>query len=168
MSLKAFKIIVFLGMGLILKSCSYSFTGVALSEGIETVSVEFFPNEAEIIIPSLSQNFTEALRDRLQRQTRLSLIERNGDIQYSGAIVGYSVDPVTVGQNDRANQSRLSISVKVNYVNTMETSQSFEKTFNGYEDFDNSQNLNSIQAELIETINDRIIQDIFNQTVNNW
>ena len=43
----------------------YSFTGASISPDIKTVSVQFFPNRAPIVQPSLSNLFTEKLKDKL-------------------------------------------------------------------------------------------------------
>ena len=51
---------------------AYSFTGANISPQVKTYSVYYFPNRARLINPTLSQSFTEALREKLQRQTSLN------------------------------------------------------------------------------------------------
>ncbi|MDX9908205.1 MAG: hypothetical protein RBS23_01995, partial [Mariniphaga sp.] len=48
---------------------AYSFTGANISPQVKTYSVYYFPNRSRLINPTLSQSFTEALREKLQRQT---------------------------------------------------------------------------------------------------
>ena len=43
----------------------YSFSGASIPPEAKTVSVEYFQNNASLAPPTLSQTFTEALRDKL-------------------------------------------------------------------------------------------------------
>lgn len=151
-----------------MQACSYSFQGSALSSDIKSVSIATFPNEASLVVPTLSQTFSESLRDRFIRETNLNLVSRNGDIEFEGAITNYNVSAAAVQENDQASLSRLTIAIKVKYTNNLDESVNFEKTFSSSENFDANQNLSSVEDQLIEIILDRIIQDIFNASVNNW
>ena len=52
-------------IGSIINGCKvYSFTGASISSDIKTVSIKYFPNKASIVQPSLSQVFTEKLKDK--------------------------------------------------------------------------------------------------------
>jgi hypothetical protein len=150
----------------------YSFTGASVPPEAETFSVERFPNNAGLGPPTLSQTFTQDLRDRFMRQTDLDLTDRNGDIQYSGSIVDYEVEPVAVQGNqegnDQASLNRLTMTVKVRYRNTIEEKDSFEREFSRFADFEADQSLSDVENELIEEINDQLTQDIFDASLSDW
>lgn len=152
-----------------LQGCGpYSFTGASIPPEVETFSVQNFPNEADLVNPEVSRIFTEELKDQFLQTTRLQLVDQNGDLDFSGNIQRYHVSPTAVQSNDRASRTRLKITVKVNYENKYKKDQNFTKTFSNYEDFDSDQNLNQVEAQLVEDITDQLVQDIFNATVNNW
>lgn len=146
----------------------YSFTGASIPAGAETVSVKFFPNNADLVEPTLSQTFTEALRDKFVSQTNLELVSGDGDLQFEGEITSYKVTPVAITGNQTAALNRLTISVKVKFVNLLDESKSFESSFSRYEDFPSEQDLASTQQELIDQINEMLVEDIFNKSVVNW
>lgn len=147
----------------------YSFTGAAIPAEVETVQVDFFPNRANLVVPQLSQEFTEKLRDKFVQETRLSLVRQNGDIQYSGQITGYNYATQAVsGETERASESRLTVNIKVRYASKAEPETNFEKNFSQFVTFDANQNPGAIEDELIDQVTERLIQDIFNATVNNW
>jgi len=50
----------------------------------------------------------------------------------------------------------------------LEPEQNFETSFSGYEDYPSSQNLVSVEDELMGLIIDKIVEDIFNKSVANW
>ena len=50
----------------------YSFTGASISPEIKTISIASFPNQASLVQPSLSQVFTEKLKDKFVSQTNLT------------------------------------------------------------------------------------------------
>lgn len=148
---------------------SYSFTGASISPDVKTVSIQYFANNASLVVPTLSRVFTDALKDYFTSQTNLILVDRNGDLNLEGAITGYSVQPIAIQGNETAAQNRLTISVTVKFTNKKNEKQDFEnKTFSRYQDYPSSQNLATVQDQLIKEIDDQLIQDIFNQAVVNW
>ncbi len=148
---------------------SYSFTGASISPDVKTVSIQYFANNASLVVPTLSRVFTDALKDYFTSQTNLILVDRNGDLNLEGAITGYSIQPIAIQGNETAAQNRLTISVTVKFTNKKNEKQDFEnKTFSRYQDYPSSQNLATVQDQLIKEIDDALIQDIFNQAVVNW
>ena len=147
----------------------YSFSGAAIPAEVKTVKVAFFPNKADLVVPQLSPEFTEQLRDKFVRETRLSLVQENGDLEFSGAITGYRYSTQTVsGATERASESKLTLNVKVRYANNAEPENNFERNFSQFVTFEANQNPAAIEEELINQVSERLIQDIFNATVNNW
>ena len=123
----------------------------------------------------MAQIFTNRLVDFYLQNTNLAQVVEDGELQLEGAVTGYRLAPVapTAAQNndliDAAALTRLTITVSVSYVNTTDETFDFEnKTFSFFEDFDSNQNLATIEADLINTIFDQVVLDIFNATVANW
>ncbi len=148
--------------------CSYSFTGASIAPDVKRVQVNFFPNQASLVQPSLSQTFTEKLRDRFVSQTNLELVKDDGDLLFEGAITNYYSQPLAIQGNEQAALNRLTISVQVKYTNKNDPDKSFDTAFSRYADFSSSQNLASVEVSLIDDICDQLINDIFNKSVVNW
>ncbi|MFB6306937.1 MAG: LPS assembly lipoprotein LptE, partial [Flavobacteriales bacterium] len=74
----------------IMQGCkvNISSTGADIPAEAETISVSLFPARAPLASPTLSQAFTEDLRDIFIKQTDLDLVEKDGDLQYKGKITG--------------------------------------------------------------------------------
>ena len=157
-------------IGNIAPSCSmrYSFTGANLSAEVKTFTVYYFPNRAKLVNPTVSQNFTEKLRTKLERQTSLNELSENGDLEFEGQITGYEFRPMSVQKNDVSAQTRLTITVNLKYTNHKPPFDNFEKTFSAYEDFDSSQPISAVEDGLTEDIIDKLTEDIFNATIANW
>ena len=135
---------------------------------VKTVAVQYFPNRAATIQPTLSQVFTERLKDYFLEQTNLSLEADAGDLNFSGEIVKYEVKPIAIQANEQAAQNRLSIAVKVKFENTKDESKNFEQKFSRYADYDSGQSLADVEEDLIEQITNELSEDIFNKAVVNW
>jgi len=133
----------------------------------KTISVAFFPNNAALVQPVLAQSFTEDLRSFFQTQSRLTLVPRAGDLQIEGSITDYRIAPVSVTDISAAT-NRLTITVSVRFTNTQDPTKDFESNFSRFADFPSSQNLVSIESELIQQINQQLAQDIFNKALINW
>ncbi len=152
---------------------TYSFTGAATSA--TTMQVDAFFNNTDLGPANLGPSFTNALKDYYQRNSSLKIVEENGELQIEGVITDYRltpVAPVSSGSNtqlDAAALTRLTISVRANYVDNIEPKNSFkDKTFSFYADFPNTQDLSAVQEDLEKRIFEQIMLDIFNATVANW
>jgi hypothetical protein len=163
------KIILSLIMITTLISCgAYSFTG-GNTGAAKTIQIDFFPNQAPLVEPALTQKFTNDFQDLFTRQTNLTLTSSNGDLYFSGEITGFRVTPMSGTSSQTAAQNRLTVTVNVRFVNKLVEKDDFEKTFSFYSDFDaNSQLTGSILENALDEIVERITQDIFNASVAKW
>ncbi|NQV77353.1 MAG: LptE family protein [Lutibacter sp.] len=152
------------------QSCGiYSFTGTNLHPDVKTVQIDYFPNNAILVEPSLSQEFTIRLQDLFTTQTNLTLVKSNGDLQFEGEITGYKINPMTATAQQTAAQNRLTITVNVRFFNNKLEEDNFEKTFSHYYDYDaNAQLTGSILEDSFNEILERVTQDVFNASVAKW
>ncbi|GAA4330831.1 hypothetical protein GCM10023149_36290 [Mucilaginibacter gynuensis] len=156
---------------LISQSCSITLNGSSIPPGLKTINIEFFENNAPLVVSNLSQDFTEALKARIRSQTRLSIVRGEANATMSGNIVNYTITPVSVeatGSNTPpiASGSRLSITVNVKYVNDVDKKLNFEQQFTKYSDFKGD--ISSQEQNLIVLINRQLTEDIFNKAFANW
>jgi len=145
-----------------------SLSGATIPPEAKTVSVDYFGNQSTIAGPHVPQIFTEKLRDVLQSQTNLSLVPKNGDLQFSGYIADYVVSPVSIQSSDKPAQNRLTISVFVKYTNPFDPSKSFEQIFTRFSDYDGTKNISEVENTLLAEIFRQLTEDIFNRAFNNW
>jgi len=88
----------------------YSFTGGSTGDA-KTIQVDYFPNTAILVEPTLSQGFTVALQDLFLRQTNLKLTDGGGDLHFEGEITQYRIIPIAATAEQTAAQNRLTGSV---------------------------------------------------------
>ncbi len=146
----------------------YSFSGASISPEIKTVSIDFFPNHAAIVQPTLSQAFTEKLKEKFVTQTNLRLIPKEGDLYFQGSIVDYSTQSVAIQGNETAALDRLNITVSVKFTNAKDEKQNFELNFSRFYEYQSSLSLASVEQQAITEINRQLVDDIFNKAVSNW
>ncbi|MBQ2187623.1 MAG: LptE family protein [Bacteroidales bacterium] len=154
---------------LVLTSCGiYSFTGASIPAEAKTVSVQHFPNNANLVNPMLSDIITNNLRDRFMNQTSLDEVSDNGDLAIEGEIIDYKTAPTAITGDQVAALNRLTITVNVRFYNRYDESKNFEQKFSQYDDYPSTQDLNVVQEALVNTICDKLCEDIFNKAVVNW
>ena len=155
---------------LIVHSCSiYSFTGTSIQPDVKTVTINYFEYQALKVNPSLSNDLTTALQDKFLKLTKLEQVDMDGDIEITGAVTGYDVKATAITANEQAAQNRLTITVKISFVNRKYPEDDFEnKSFSGFADFDAMQSLDAVEAALCEEIIEKLCDDMFNATVANW
>ena len=160
--------VLVLALAFVCQGCGiYSFSGASIPAEAKTVSVDYFPNHAQLVNPLLSNNLTNALRDAMTNQTTLDMVESGGDLSFEGEITDYKTSPVAItGQT--AAMNRLTITVKVRFSNRIDETKDFEQTFSRYEDYPSNQELISVQESLTATIVEQLVEDIFNKALVNW
>jgi hypothetical protein len=159
----------------LLVSC-YTFTGNSLNHDEKTILIKNFPNNAAMVNPTLSQDFTTMLQNRFLRNTSLKGATENADIIVEGEIVDYNPsiptaisNPITTdGGNIQAAQNKLTITVKVHYENSKFPEASFDRTYSDEAVFSSDLDINAIETSQVKLVNERIINKIFNDIVANW
>ena len=151
---------------------SYSFTGASISPSVKTVFVDFFTNRARVVNPTLSQTFTEAMKDKFVNESGLSMNRDQGDLEFSGEITGYEVRPLSIQQSEQgrdfASMNRLTVTVKVVFTNNKDHEKDFNTSFSAYFDWDSTHSLNEVESNAVQVIVEQLIDDIFNKSVANW
>jgi len=155
------------------QSCkiSYSFTGASISPDVKTISIQNIPNQAELVVPSLSQTCTEGLKDKFLSQTSLQLVNGTGDLNIEGEITDYRVKPMAIqstATTDVASLNRLTITIMIRFSNAKDPKQNYSQSFSRFSDYASSQSLDAIEETLIKEILDQINEDIFNKALANW
>ena len=155
---------------LIVHPCGiYSFTGTSIQSDVKTISISYFEYKALKVNPTLANQMTESLRDKFIKLTKLEQVDMDGDLQIEGSITGYDVKATAVTANETAAQNRLTVTVKISFVNKNHPEDDFDdKSFSAYADFDSSLSLDSKEAELCDEIVEKLCEDIFNATVAQW
>lgn len=151
-------------------SCGiYSFSGTSIQPDVNTITINYFEYKALKVNPSLSNDLTEAVKTRFRQMTRLEQVDVDGDLEISGEVTGYNVAASAIAAGDVASQNRLTITVKVSFINRKYPEDGFEnKDFSGYSDYDAVLSLDSVESGLVAEIVDKIVEDIFNATVAQW
>lgn len=157
-----------------LQSC-YTFTGSSLKDE-KTVQINEFPNNAPLVNPTLSQQFSTDIQNRFLQRTTLKGTKENPDILIEGEIIDYTITPTTISsttQNTAAgviqdSQNKLTITVKVHYENKVRPEASFDRTYSDEAVFNSNLSQNLIETSQVKIATDRIINKIFNDIVANW
>ncbi len=147
---------------------NYSFTGASISPEVKTFTVYYMPNRAPLVNPSLSQQLTEALQEKLTRQTSLDMINDGGDLEFEGQITDYSTQPMNISEGDASAQTRLTVKISVKYTNNTNHDEDWDKAFTAFEDYDSSRPLSAVEDELMTEIIEKLVEDVFNSSIANW
>lgn len=150
-------------------SISYKFNGANINyETTHSISIADFPNNAAMVNPNLSPHLSETIRDLFQRQTRLIILSKGGDLELEGEIVGYDITQGAISVDSYASESKLTIRVTVHFTNNIYPEESFDKTYSASQTFDASRLLTDVQDELCDIIVTEIAENIYNDTVAKW
>lgn len=154
-------------------SAKYSMSGSTTNAS--TISIVEYYNNADLGPANMSQVFTNDLKNYFVQNSSLSVVAEEGELQLEGEIADLRITPIAPTSTgdptaiNRASSTRLTITVKTTYINTLDEKLSFkDKSFSFYKDFDNELNVSDVEEAFIKEIFQRIINDIFNASVANW
>jgi hypothetical protein len=148
-------------------SVRYDLKGGAEIKG-NTISVQYFDNRATRVEPTLGQRLTDQLKDYMESNTKLRMINTMGDHDFSGEITDYRITPASIAAGDQAAKTRFTITIRVKYTNSIDPDSSFDSNFSRFRDFDSTQDFSAVEADLSEEIIEEIIEQIFNKAFVNW
>lgn len=169
--MKQYRLLILLLCALELQSCSisYKFNGASIDYSkIRSIAISEFPNNAALVYPALSADLTQGIRDIYQRQTRLEVSRKSGDLELEGEITGYALTPMAISADSYSAETKLTITVKVRFTNNVNPEESFDKTYSAYQTFESSQMLSDVQEELCNAMIKEIAENIYNDTVARW
>ena len=153
----------------LLSSCGiYSFSGTSIQPDVKTIHIPYVEYKALTVNPSLSNQMTEALKDKFRKLTRLEEVDVDADLDLVCEITGYDVRATAVTAQEVAAQNRLTVTVKAVFTNHKYPEEDVDKQFSAYADYDSTQSLESVQASLCDEIVEKLCEDIFNATVAQW
>ncbi len=157
-------------LALALAACTISVTmsGASIPENLNTFSVQYINNRAPLVNPDLSTTLTEGLKDRIQNESRLGLVNDGGDVDFSGDITSYSTKPMAVQADAVSAQTRLTVAVKIRCRNSKDPSKDWEQSFSAYQDYDSENNLADVEADLVALIVEELTENIFNKAFADW
>ena len=123
---------------------------------------------ASYVYAPIAQKFTEELKDKFTRQTKLKILREGGDLDLEGEITGYNFTSMAVKEDAYASQTRFTITVRVRFTNNTNPDDDFEQTFSAYQEFSNTNTIDQVQDDLSVLILKEIVDHIFNETVAKW
>jgi hypothetical protein len=168
---KGYRFLLLLGIITLLNGCSLNltFNGASIDyTKVQSISIADYNNVAELIHPPLAQEFSERLRDKYSKQTRLKLLKTGGDMHLEGEIVDYMLTPMSVGQDNYAPETKLTLTINVRFVNNKNQEEDFEKQYTSFRAFDSNLLLNDVQDQLLVEMIEEIADNIYNDTVARW
>jgi CBS domain-containing protein len=146
----------------------YSFSGTSIQSDVKTITLNYFEYKALKVNPTLSNDLTEAMKDKFRKMTRLEQVDEDGDMELEGAITGYDVRAAAITADEVAAKNRLTVTVHIKFTNNKYPEDNVEKDFSAYAEYDSTNTLDAVESTLCEQIVEQLAEDIFNACVAQW
>ena len=161
------RLIFFIATTIIFGGC-YSFKDVSIPPEVKTVRVNYIENKATYVNPQLSPQLTDRLRQKINNQTRLTMISGdNADYEISGEVKSYTVSTAGISQQQAAT-NRLLVTVHIVFQNRLDDKANFEADISRNFDFNANLSLQQAEAQQSEDILKNLTDEIFNRIFSNW
>lgn len=148
---------------------SYKFNGASIDyTKTKSIQIDNFPIRSAYVWAPMQSIFQNMLTDIFASQTKLKQVKKNGDLQLAGEITGFDQFNKGVSADGYSSQVQLKMTVNVRFTNNANHAEDFEKQFSATTEYDASQQLTSVQEELVTQMTKDITDQIFNATVANW
>jgi hypothetical protein len=166
--------LLFLTIGILLPTTFFSSCGVYTFKDVsidyskyKTIKIDFIDNRASYKNPQLSAKITDALKQKISNQTKLTVVN-NDDANYrvSGYISNYAVSTAGISEQ-KAATNRLTVGA---HITLMDNITNKPQEFDVSRDFDFAAGLTITQAEsqLLSDIIKNETDEIFNRMFSNW
>ena len=147
----------------------YSFSGTSIQSDVQSICIEPVVNKAQKVNPPLANQLTEALNDKFRKLTKLEQVQEDGDLNLTVTIVSDDVRAGAITANEGAALNRLTVTCEIAFTNVKHPDDNIDKqSFAAYEDYDSNNSLDMVEAQLCDTIIEKLVEDIFNATVAQW
>jgi hypothetical protein len=160
-------------IGFTLSACAvtYSFQGGTVAGESFTVNTFKLGNQLRLVNPNLPIVLQEALQQKFINESNLKFTDSNADVNFIGTITKYTITPVQGTGDETVDLNRLTISLEVLYTNEKDETLAPEGkviTVSSYDDFASTDDFSSKEAELVESISEKLVSLIYNQVLVNW
>ncbi|MCB0522150.1 MAG: hypothetical protein H6577_14160 [Lewinellaceae bacterium] len=146
----------------------YSFQGISIPPDVNTFYVSLFEPQVDDAPPTLPRDFTELMKDKIRRETRLTYADVDPDIEFSGAITRFEVTSEAPKADQQIGFNKLTIAMNVNFVNHKNEKANWKQQFSFEDFFEPNQNLLDVQERLVDNITKELSDRIFNKAFTNW
>jgi len=146
---------------------TFNMSGASIGSA-KTCQVGYFENRADIVIPSLSAQVTDALKDKIQSSSSLRLVNSNADVTFEGEITGFNIQPQQIAQDGKPAEDRLTVTVKAKFTNMLDPDKNYDKSFSRFRQAPTGSITGSGRDQLVEYILEELMEDIYNEAFANW
>ena len=117
----------------------------------------------------MESQFNDALDNIYARQTRLTSVRANGDLQLEGEIYDYSLTPLAIGSDAYSSETRLNMVVKVTFINNNNPDESFSnRSFSSNLTFPITSPLTVVHLQLVTDLIEEMVEAFLNPTSATW
>jgi hypothetical protein len=149
-------------------SCTFRFNAYDISSEVKTFSVAQFETTAGNAPPTIGQQFSEQLKQRILNDTRLQYRDSKGDIEFLGAVTSYQISPIAPQPGQTVALQRLTLRMDIECKSEKQEIKSWSPSFTRFADFAADADLSEVENRLVKEIYDQIIEDVFNRAFSNW
>lgn len=148
----------------------YSFTGISIPQGVQTVFIGFFPDQSSSGLAILSDALNEELVNQFVNQSRLQLSrsEDAADAVVSGQIVRYVNKPTQVGSDGVALQHDITVVVKATFKYASEEEPEWTKNVESTAQYNPNEDPVNGEANAARQALEIIARNIFNDALSSW
>ncbi len=170
MKLINIKIIIAIITIVLFWSCSYSFTGSSVPPHLQTIAIPIVKDKSGSGEPYMSNDFTQDLTQQFVDENSLQVVNSvNSDAVLSVTVVSFGErTEVVSGDNEKATERRITITVKALYKDLVLKKTVFDKRFSNYATFDATSNSIENRQDAILRAIENVNLDLLLAVVADW
>jgi len=149
--------------------CAYSFTGASVPRHWESIAIPLFDDDSNYGQPSLRENLTNMMIEKIQRDNTLRVEDRaSASVELLAVITSVVPDqPVTVVQGAQASHMQISIRTRVSLFDRVENREVWSKDFSANGDYPAAAGISGREAGLLQAM-ENLTDDLLLETVSAW
>ncbi|MBL7831623.1 MAG: hypothetical protein JNK41_11390 [Saprospiraceae bacterium] len=146
----------------------YSFKGISIPDNVSTFFVVNTETRASALPASFPLSFSENLKNKIRNESRLKYTETDPDLEFIPIVQEFRVVPIAPKPGETAAINRLELTIEIECINHKNEKENWKQNFKHFADFSSSENLLTVQDQLLKVISEQLLEDIFNRSFTNW
>jgi hypothetical protein len=157
-------VLVSLSMG----GCWYSFSGASVPQHWKSISIPIFEDDSNYGQPSLPEDMTNMLIEKVQRDNTLQLADAaTASVELTGRITSVLADkPIAVEAGIQATQMQVDVTIEANLFDNVKNKQVWKKSISAFGVYPTG-GLAEREAGLKEAV-DKLTDDLLLEIISAW
>ncbi len=128
-----------------------------------SISISRIQNNIKAHSATIDYVLTQKLEDYLKQQMYLELTNKDADFEISGSISNYTIEPFSIGANDKVYLNRVTLKLRIYLINHCKNDKFTYKNITVFADYDAQKNFGEVKDSINNVLSEKAAEETYNK-----